>query len=296
MFRRPLIRRLRARLIRERDSASLIEGYLQSGRIPWSPGYKSYKRRFLERIVRDASALEGFRRASPLPPDYGWRLDERVVEYPWVFSRLGPGPLTLLDAGSTLNAAYLLELPMLRDKKMTVMTLAPEGTVAGHDVTYVYGDLRDTGLADAAFDVVVCVSTLEHIGLDNTKLYTDDARFRESMPLDYQRAVAEFRRVLKPGGRVLITVPFGRAQRMGWAQQFDAAGLARISEAFGADPDEGTFYRYHPEGWRLSTAAECAGCEYFDVHAAKAPAPDGAAAARAVACLSFIKSNHAARP
>src|SRR4029077_3559785 len=82
----------------------------------------------------------------------------------------------------------------------------------------------------------------------------------------------------------------------GWAQQFDAAGLETIAEAFGSEPHERTFYRYDVEGWSLSTAEDCAHCEYFDVHAAKGPAPDGAAAARAVACLHFVKSLTATMP
>ena len=44
-----------------------------------------------------------------LPARYGFRVDERVVEYPWLFSRFFAGEGTLLDAGSTLNFDYLLE-------------------------------------------------------------------------------------------------------------------------------------------------------------------------------------------
>ena len=43
-----------------------------------------------------------------LPVGHGFRLDERIVEYPWLFSRLPSGAGNLLDAGSVLNYEFLL--------------------------------------------------------------------------------------------------------------------------------------------------------------------------------------------
>jgi len=45
--------------------------------------------------------------------------------------------------------------------------------------------------------------------------------------------------------------------------------------------------QYRPEGWRNASAAEVADATYFDVHHAEKPAPDFAAAARAVCCLEL---------
>jgi ubiquinone/menaquinone biosynthesis C-methylase UbiE len=44
-----------------------------------------------------------------------------------------------------------------------------------NNISYVYGDLRNTILKDQCFDEIVCISTLEHIGMDNTMLYTKDS-------------------------------------------------------------------------------------------------------------------------
>lgn len=41
-----------------------------------------------------------------LPGNYAFRIDERVVEYPWVLSRLGVAKRLLLDAGSASNVIY----------------------------------------------------------------------------------------------------------------------------------------------------------------------------------------------
>ena len=157
-----------------------------------------------------------------------------------------------------------------------------------------YDDLRAIPFRDAWFDEIVCISTLEHVGLDNTRIYTKDSAFRQDNASEFGIVLAELRRVLKPGGQLLLTVPYGLAQNFGWMQQFDRAGLDQIVHAFGSACVERTFFRHDPDGWRLCPEEDCAGLEYFDVHSASRPAADLAAAARAVACLRFVKG--AAQP
>jgi ubiquinone/menaquinone biosynthesis C-methylase UbiE len=157
------------------------------------------------------------------------------------------------------------------------------------NVSFIVGDLREMILRDESMDVVVCISTLEHIGLDNTLLYTDQRRFRENSPQDFGVVLREFRRILRPGGRLLLTVPFGVAARLRWLQQFDHRGVGEIMRAFGGDVLDESYFKYEPTGWTRSSAAACVACEYFDVHAKATWDPDVAAAARAVACLELMK-------
>lgn len=268
---------------------SLVRQYIDGGRVAWSPGYKPYRNGELLRVVHDEALLAAFRDGRPLPPGYALGLDERLVEYPWVLSRLPAGAGKLLDAGSTLNYPYLLDLPQLAEKQIVIVTLAPERQEQRANVSYLYDDLRNSVLRDNAFQTIVCISTLEHIGLDNTQIYTANARYAESDLEGYWPALQELRRVLAPGGRLLLTVPFGRAEVHGWLQQFDAAGLEKIVAVFGSRPVEQTFFRYDADGWRLADAAACTDCAYYNVHAGGPPPADCAAAARAVACLVFRK-------
>jgi SAM-dependent methyltransferase len=271
------------------STPTTIEHYINQGRIPWSEGYKPYRNQLLQQVINDPILLDCFRSGTPLPAQYGFGVDERVIEYPWVISRLGKGSGRLLDAGSTLNYPYLMAVDAIATKQVAIMTLAPEQQFGKANISYLYGDLRDIWFKADLFEQIVCISTLEHVGLDNTRLYTSDTAFAEAQLQDYRQVLRELKRVLAPGGQLLLTVPFGKAQNFGWMQQFDATGLAEIVTTLGHDTTQQTIYQYTSQGWILSDANHCAECEYFDVHTTPTPATDRAAAARAVACLEFTK-------
>ncbi len=278
------------KLLRRLFRPSEIDKFLKSDRIPWSPGYKQYRYNLLKEIPNDRALLEVFARGGSLPQAYGVGVDERIVEYPWLLSRMSSDAGLVLDGGSVLNYPFLLDAPQLACKQLVIMTLAPESTMAKRQhVSYMFGDLRETLFKDGAFDLIVSVSTLEHVGMDNSKLYTQDDQHNESQLDDYLKVIKEFHRILKPNGRFLMTVPFGKAQNLGWLHQFDSKRLNKAISAFGPALEAATYFKYGPEGWMVSDEASCADCEYFDVHSAAAPAKDLAAAARAVVCLEFIK-------
>jgi Methyltransferase domain len=260
--------------------------FIKGGMKPWARGYIEYKNSEIARVLR-----EGGFAADRLPSGYGFRLDERIVEYPWFFSRLLAGPGRLLDAGSTLNSRTLLDHPKLQDKQLQICTLAPEDECFWErGISYLFDDLRKLPYRDGWFDQIVCLSTLEHVGMDNTLLYTGDAGKKEAQLRDYLLAVAELKRVLKPGGTLYASVPFGRAANHGWFQIFDQAKIEELTRAFAPDASVIEYFRYHPEGWRNSSAADAATATHFDFHHAKGYDADFAASARAVCCLTLEKS------
>jgi hypothetical protein len=132
---------------------------------------------------------------------------------------------------------------------------------------------------------VACISTPEHVGLDTRQFTGVDVRgaARES---DFIAALYEMRRVLKPGGEMLLTVPFGRFRNVGTRQVFDARLLEQAIAAFEPGAVARTFFKYSQQGWQSAGAEDCRECEYVDGimppekrRAEKFPVqPDGAAA------------------
>ena len=285
---------------RPKTNEQILQEYLKNGRIPWSSGYGLYHTELIAQVLSDDSLLEGFRNSQPLPDDYGIGIDERCIEYPWLVSHLPVEAECVLDAGSVLNYDVILNHPIFDNKKLHILTLAPEGNCFWQKgVSYLYDDLRDIPIRDDYYDAIVCLSTLEHIGCDNI-LYTQDESYRENQSDDFVLAMKELRRVLKLGGALFLSVPFGIHRYFGTFQQFDRKLLSRAVEAFGsASQVTETFYRYTANGWQLTTAEDCAECEYVEWVAnawqhPQLPSPipvetDLAAAARAVACVHLVK-------
>lgn len=278
--------------IRTRRMAS----YLKSDRRPWRKGYHEYRLKYLREVVGNSKVLEIFRQGGPLPERYGFRLDARVIEIPWFLARVRNHPGQVLDAGSSLNYEFVLKAPSLANKRITIFTLAPEGQCYWKlGVSYVFGDMRELEFKDEHFDAIVCISTIEHVGLDNTFYTGIEGKSQEEDASSFLRAIKELRRVLKIGGELYITFPFGRYENHGWFQQFDAELTDRLIAEFSPSRCNETIFRYDPDGWKVSDRISCKDCRFFDVRKSKYFDPkstaeypqDYPAGERAVACLEL---------
>jgi len=259
--------------------------YLLLGRKPWSPGYFTAKRNLIVHAIDSQLFAQG----SELPNGYGSHMDERVIEYPWVYSRLKDNPGAVLDAGSALNHDFLVERKPLSDGKLTICTLAPEKRCYfSKGISYVFDDLRACMFRDESFDAVISISTIEHIGLDNTMLYTSDGTKKEDNDDGYLAAVREFRRITRPGGSCLITVPYGKAVVRGWFQVFDAEMVAKVLKEFSPSQVEVDYFAYHEKGWSKASPESLADATFFDLHQDAKYDDDFAAGARGVVCMHLV--------
>ena len=93
---------------------------------PWSHAYNAAQRDFVARVLDDPRVLERFRAGERLDAGYGIGFDERVVEFPWLFTRELSG--RMLDAGSTLNHPHVLTR-LLRMPRARVAKLRAGGVV-----------------------------------------------------------------------------------------------------------------------------------------------------------------------
>jgi len=259
--------------------------FIINGKKPWSIGYFSYKWKTIKKYLEQDQFNDGnfFER-------YGFRIDERIIEYPWLLSRLSKKDGLLLDAGSTLNYELILSHPALVTKKIFISTLSPEGNCFWKKgISYIFEDLRNCCYKDNYFDWIVCLSTLEHIGLDNTMLYTNDPSKKENENRSYLSAIKEYNRILKPGGTLFVTTPYGQYKNHGWFQVFDEEMVDTIIITFNPSSYLETHFRYVPSGWQKSSRILSKNETCFDIHSQKNYDQDFAAFSRAIVCLEMIK-------
>jgi SAM-dependent methyltransferase len=263
--------------------------YLRSEKQPLTPGYDVHKWSQITHVLSDSALLDVFKRGVALPANYGHGIDERIVEYPWLISRLPQKGGTLLDAGSALNFKPLMMLPVLMEKTVHVVTLHPESNCFWQSgVSYEFADLRDLPFKENYFDQIACISTLEHVGL-NTEMYTSE-RVEVLQKGDYKLGASELWRVLKPGGHLYLTMPFGKPCSLDWLQQFDTAMIVNLMELLRPREVSEVYYRYDAGGWSVSTADACRDSEYTPPEMWASSASHGApVAAGAVVCLDLLK-------
>lgn len=219
----------------------------------------------------------GFRPGRP----HGIGMSERCVETPWVASHV-PAGSRLLDIGFTMASLdYLgLLLALRRDHGVEVEAIdivKPYRVKRRYpgdwldevlSVPITIGDIRTVRIPESRYDVVTCISTIEHIGFDvatsdNPNTAFERALAPDRVPMtrdpDTNRVVLDrFFSALKPGGAVLISVPMGRGgptllkDSLGYycAQwEYDGASwneivshpgfAAECQRFFGHDPDRG---------------------------------------------------------
>ena len=275
----PLLESLAA--LRRRLKAAL---WTRRGRAPNTSGAHPAKWLAIEAALRRTDGRYGF-------DDAG--IDERIVEYSWLFDRmreLGPGAERVLDAGSVLNYA-----PVLRGwtdsgfPPVSIVTLKYEGHAEVSDgVRYEFGDLRQLPYRDEWFPVTLCLSTIEHVGLDNT-IYGAAAEASVAPTPEALRALRELQRVTIRGGTVLLSVPFGARSNRGWFRIFDAQDLEPLMSMSGWSVVRARYFHATREGWRETTAenAQLAGYNEPPGRPGQRTAPPWVAGAEAVALIEM---------
>ena len=125
--------------------------------------------------------------------------------------------------------------------------------------------------------------------MDNTRHYTRDGTKNESDPTAYLQAVAELRRVLRPGGECFISVPFGRRAMHGWLQVFDRGMIETLLNTFRPNAYEAVYFRYdNAHGWQRCPGEAAQDAIYLDWQRAVRK-PGSPVAAEAVTCLRLQK-------
>jgi hypothetical protein len=198
-------------------------------------GHEPTRRTFVEEATIDRLATS----TEPLA-GVGVGLSERVIEIPWVIRNLAreEESLRILDIGTAFAPdSYKWLLVRLRHT-IEVVDLASADLpgVKSH-----VADVRELPFPSGSFDVATCISTLEHIGLDN-----DHYGIESGGEGDVQ-ALRELGRVAR---RVLVTVPAGCDANMGWQRQYAPATFRRTAEEAGLAVERLDVFVHEPgSGW-----------------------------------------------
>jgi len=255
-----------------------ISVYLISKK-PFSPGYNFYKWKIIKDKINKSKIN--------INSQEGYGLDERIVEYPWVISELRKYKGKLLDAGSTLNFPQILDL--LKSKyKVTIQTLYPENYCNFENgVSYIYEDITKQIFNKNQFDVITCISTLEHIGFD-VSIYNDNNKKKIVNSVnDYLKAIENFNLILKKDGVLLITIPYGKHQKFNDLQQFDKKMLDLIISKFKPKKYSLFFSIYKNKKWQICNQDDCDNIMFR--HFSEKSSVDNAASARSIAMIKLIK-------
>lgn len=176
-------------------------------------------------------------------PLYGLDDSERCIEIPWVLSRFREEP-RVLDIGYAnakpryLQARDALMIPFLVGLDLVA---APQSRISG-----VAGDALALPFRPCTFDLIVAISVIEHIGRDNSIYGVCEQPAQEFGDLEAARGLAS---LLRPGGRLLITVPFGRLEDHGSFVQYDLRRIQALVEFSGCELTLAEYYAYGANGW-----------------------------------------------
>lgn len=130
-------------------------------------------------------------------------LGDRDIEWSWVASQTPSGPGNALDFGP--GGSHLALIAAQRGFNITAVDLVPVKWPYTHPaMRFVRGDILKLPLPKEDFDLVINCSTVEHVGL------TGRYEVTENSPDGDLQAMAHLRELMKPGGKMLLTIPLGR--------------------------------------------------------------------------------------
>lgn len=175
-----------------------------------SPLVKKYKKHsYLPRLVEFSDSIV----SKVSRPNF--LFTERIVEYPFVHTNINLKKGKILDVGCG-KSLLPFELASRGYKVYAIDLFKYPHPITHPNFIYVQGDARKMPFKSNFFDVAVAVSSIEHLV--------------EFGPREDEKVMGEVARVLKRGGRAIVTVPFGK--QMVFQKKHKVYDLISLKELF----------------------------------------------------------------
>lgn len=187
----------------------------------------------------------------------GWEFCERDVEIPFVLENLPEPPANVLDVACAYSNV-LLELNKLGFDAWGIDLLD-----YGVETTkFIKADARKIPFPSATFDVVTCISALEHFGIVETPYHVDTTEDQEAG----KKALLEMKRVTKQDGIIIVTLPLGftNGSLKTWVKFFNKNLINELIENTGLEITKQKVMIHVDNSWKESTIEEAEKMETID--------------------------------
>jgi len=135
----------------------------------------------------------------------------RTVEYGFAADNTNVTTRNLLDVGSA-GSFFPLQMAK-RGFQVTAVDVRPYRQTH-QNLNFIQADITKLPFAAEFFDTITCISTIEHLGLS---AYGDPRHDNAD-----ESAIIEFKRVLVPQGRLILTTPFSsKYQLLKWRDSYE---------------------------------------------------------------------------
>jgi hypothetical protein len=159
---------------------------------------------------------------------------ERLPEYSWLAQQVlrVESRLHVLDVGCVANTDYFLRHLLAHYQHVHFLNLVSEPLAANGPISYYCQDIRQHRLERGFFDTVTCVSTLEHVGGDNSYNALGGQGTAELKPElgGWWEALRALFGLASPQGQLLITTPYDDGQWHGGEYRFGKSDVTRIRD------------------------------------------------------------------
>jgi SAM-dependent methyltransferase len=170
-------------------------------------------------------------------------VSERIIENAFAIRSLPGNVKRILDVGCC-ESDLCIQLATMGFQVFGIDTSNCELT--HRNFHFLRDDIRETHFQDDYFDVVMAISSIEHIGLGH---YGDPDYLDGDL-----KAMKEIRRVLMDGGLLILSTPFGAKSTTTWERVYDNDSLAKLLEGFNVQKTD--YWIKEREEWRNASPEE----------------------------------------